>query len=461
MVLQPGYKLFGDRYTILKKLGDGGFGITYLAKKSDNTPIVIKTLKDDLLQHRDFKQFQDKFRDEALALALCKHPHIVQIDNFFQENYLPYLAMEYVPGEDLDKRVSCRGILPEGEALNYIQQIGKALSFIHAEKGLLHRDVKPCNIILRHNTQEAVLIDFGLARGFIPNVTQQMTPFYTPYFAPPEQIQPNGQYGEYTDVYALAATLYFLLTNTLPTPAPWRALNGRLQPPGQINPQISKAVQQAIYQGMELEPCKRPPSIDDWLSLLPKVQSVSTIENQLALSFCVTPNLASEKRINYRKLQGLLKAQKWKEADVETARCLLALTAREQMGWLDIRDIQNLPCADLRTIDRLWVKYSQGRFGFSIQAQMYRSLGGTQEYNPETWEKYGKQVGWRKRKHLWRKQNDWLSYFDLTFTSSAPPGHLPKACDVLDWGSWLGWQAALCLFERVEACQCHLYSKPK
>ncbi|MDI9635511.1 hypothetical protein QM565_06885 [Geitlerinema splendidum] len=74
MVLQPGNKLFGNRYTIVRKLGEGGFGITYEAKKSDGSSVVIKTLKDELLSYPDFKQFQEKFQSEALALAVCKHP---------------------------------------------------------------------------------------------------------------------------------------------------------------------------------------------------------------------------------------------------------------------------------------------------------------------------------------------------------------------------------------------------
>jgi hypothetical protein len=89
--------------------------------------------------------------------------------------------------------------------------------------------------------------------------------------------------------------------------------------------------------------------------------------------------------MNYRKLRYLLVKGKWKEADQETARLMLAVAKREKEGWLDPESIDNFPCADLLTIDQLWVKYSNGRFGFSVQKQIYQSLGGTSEYNKKIW----------------------------------------------------------------------------
>jgi formylglycine-generating enzyme required for sulfatase activity/tRNA A-37 threonylcarbamoyl transferase component Bud32 len=278
MVWAPGKRLYGDRYTIERKLGEGGFGITYLAKKHNGKRVAIKTLKDELLSHQDFPIFCNRFRDEALSLSLCRHDNIVQIDNAFSEGDLPCIAMEYVEGEDLATRVENRGILSEVEALQYIQQIGEALAYMHSEKGLLHRDVKPANIILRSGTSQVVLIDFGIARGFIPDVTQHITPFHTPAFSPPEQFMPEGRPGEYTDVYSLAATLYYLLTKTLPTPAPWRALNTPLKPPFELNPHISNAVDNAIIHGMEMEVRNRPQSVKQWLAMLPlKATSQSSL----------------------------------------------------------------------------------------------------------------------------------------------------------------------------------------
>ena len=126
MAWQAGTQLFGKRYTIERQLGEGGFGITYLAKKDNGKRVVIKTLKDELLRHKEFPKFRDRFRDEALRLSLCRHPYIVEIDNAFDEDKLPCIAMEYVEGEDLGTLVENQGYLSETEALQYIWQIGEA-----------------------------------------------------------------------------------------------------------------------------------------------------------------------------------------------------------------------------------------------------------------------------------------------------------------------------------------------
>ncbi|MFM6836169.1 MAG: GUN4 domain-containing protein [Dolichospermum sp.] len=140
----------------------------------------------------------------------------------------------------------------------------------------------------------------------------------------------------------------------------------------------------------------------------------------------------SDVGMDYRKLRDLLKAGKWKEADEETLRVMLCVGGTRE-GWLNVESFDNFPCADLRTIDQLWVKYSDGRFGFSVQKRIYQGLGGTREYNQEIWLKFGDKVGWRKG-------GNWLYYKDITFDKKAPEGHLPSI-DVL------------VLFSRVETCR--------
>lgn len=267
----PGQSLFGDRYFIERKLGEGGIGITYLAKNKRGELRVIKTLREQILNHPAWITKQDKlrqdFRDEALRLALCRHPHIVQVENVFDEVNLPCMAMEYIEGEDLSEQITTVGALPETDALLYIRQIGNALTVVH-EKGLLHRDLKPSNIMIRAGKQEAVLIDFGIARQFIPGGVQQHTQNLTPGYAPPEQYVPDAERGEYIDVYALAATLYSLLTGQLPMPAPARLQNFTLQPPKDLNSSVSDRVNKAIMKGMALNYKFRPQSVQEWLDLL-------------------------------------------------------------------------------------------------------------------------------------------------------------------------------------------------
>ncbi|WP_293138885.1 GUN4 domain-containing protein [Okeania sp. SIO3I5] len=121
-------------------------------------------------------------------------------------------------------------------------------------------------------------------------------------------------------------------------------------------------------------------------------------------------------------LENLLKQKKWNEADMETARCMLKVADREKEGSLDREDIENFPCTDLRTIDRLWVKYSDGKFGFSVQKKIYHSLGGTKEYDWRVWKNFGNQVGWMQG------DDELIKRDELTWekdTSSHVEGHFP------------------------------------
>jgi hypothetical protein len=140
-------------------------------------------------------------------------------------------------------------------------------------------------------------------------------------------------------------------------------------------------------------------------------------------------DLSSEKGVNYRRLRDLLKAEDWKEANKETLAVMLKVSGRQEKGWLDSESIKNFPCTDLRTIDQLWVKYSNGRFGFSVQKRIWEGVG-------KDYEKFGDRIGWLrkttvpKKKWLGLKQQavdkiTWLDYKDLTFSTQSPEGHLP------------------------------------
>jgi hypothetical protein len=165
--------------------------------------------------------------------------------------------------------------------------------------------------------------------------------------------------------------------------------------------------------------------------------------------------LKSEKGINYTKLRDLLAAGKWKEADQETGKVMCQAAGRENEEWLRIEDIDNFPCEDLRTINQLWLHYSSGKFGFSVQKEIYESLGGTREYNKEMWDKFGDRVGWRKG------GENWLYYKNLTFNLElAPQAHLPAKVwvrrsllfSILSLGGdWALWGDVL--FSRAKTCQ--------
>ncbi|MEG4116388.1 protein kinase [Microcoleus sp. N9_B4] len=262
-----GKTLQGGKYTLEQELGRGGFGITFRANhRYLGQPVVIKTLNESLRQQPNFAEFDRKFQDEARRLASCVHPNIVRVSDFFVEDGQPYMVMDYVPGQNLGDVVLPNRPLPEELAILYITQIGAALKVVH-QKGLLHRDVKPQNILLRQGTQEVVLIDFGIAREFTLGATQSHTNMVSDGYAPPEQYFAQGKYTPATDVYGLAATLYTLLTGQVPVAAILRT-SQPMPSPRDLQPQLSAAVSQAVMRGMTVEAQNRPASVDEWLSLL-------------------------------------------------------------------------------------------------------------------------------------------------------------------------------------------------
>ncbi|MDX2098993.1 MAG: protein kinase [Leptolyngbyaceae cyanobacterium bins.59] len=268
-----GRTLQTGKYTLDEELGRGGFGITFKATHHDlGKIVVIKTLNEALQKQVGFAEFQNKFLDEAKRLAQFEHPHIVRLRDFFREDALPYMVMDYIPGQTLEAIVFPDRPLPEAIALHYIRQIGSALTAIH-HQGLLHRDIKPGNIMLRQGTQDVLLIDFGIAREFTPGVSQSHTSFISEGYAPIEQYLPQAPRTPATDLYGLAATLYALVTAHVPIAAPLRERQP-LPEPRALRPELSAATNQAILRGMALEIQHRPSDIAAWLDLLPRASVV-------------------------------------------------------------------------------------------------------------------------------------------------------------------------------------------
>lgn len=262
-----GKTLQGGKYTLEQELGRGGFGITFKAThRYLGQFVVIKTLNESLRRQPNFAEFDRKFQDEARHLASCVHPNIVRVSDFFVEDDRPYMVMDYIPGQNLGDVVLPNRPLPEQLAISYITQIGAAVKVVH-HNGLLHRDIKPQNIILRQNTQEVVLIDFGIAREFTPGATQTHTNMVSDGYAPPEQYFAQGKYTPATDVYGLAATLYTLLTGQVPIAAILRT-SQPMPTPRDLQPQVSPTVSSAVMRGMTVEAQNRPATVDEWLSLL-------------------------------------------------------------------------------------------------------------------------------------------------------------------------------------------------
>ncbi len=175
----------------------------------------------------------------------------------------------------------------------------------------------------------------------------------------------------------------------------------------------------------------------------PSTQSAPVeAENKLE---ALANELVSQRGVNYTPLRDLLAAGEWQKADRETETVMIKASGREQDGWLSEEDLDAFPCEDLRIIDQLWVKYSDGHFGFSVQKRIWESIEGTnKDEDVEVWKRFGDEVGWRIN-------NSWIGYRNLTFSVDAPEGHLPEWVFVSGFvgGGFFGSG----LFSRVEMCE--------
>lgn len=317
---QKGKILQDGKYIIVEKLGQGGFGATFLAdnnvaKNEQDKQVVIKTLSDEIQQEDYFDKIRQDFYNEALRIAKCKRDdddRIVKIYKVIEEDKLPCIVMEYVDGEDLGKIVERCGALPEAEAVNYIKQIGEALTSVH-QQGFLHRDIKPNNIIIRSDGSGAMLIDFGTAREFDRTDNQNpcnLTGFLSGGYTPIEQYSSKRKQAPYTDVYALAGTLYFILTKYAPPNANDRDLqysnSDPLVPLKTRLPTVSDRVNHAVMKGLSFSANDRPQTVEEFLELLildyknPKHQpAVKSVES-------INSNSGNQKSSNNLIILGLL-----------------------------------------------------------------------------------------------------------------------------------------------------------
>ncbi|MDT9313386.1 GUN4 domain-containing protein, partial [Limnospira sp. Paracas R14] len=166
----------------------------------------------------------------------------------------------------------------------------------------------------------------------------------------------------------------------------------------------------------------------------------------------ITPIVSSSSGFDYSQLDRLLKSGQWEAADEETTKMMCRVAGKTSRRYLDDDDIKNFPGEDLRIIDGLWVKHSRGRFGFSVQKQIYINCGGLPDgrYPGDTiWERYCGEVGWRMN-------GSYISWSDCTFSAAAPLGHLPARFVGVGW--WLGFgvglvRRRLALFSRAETCR--------
>lgn len=291
--LHPGTAL-ADRYKIGQVLGFGGFGITYKAWDTKlETVVAIKEYYPSGLVNRipgessvilfagnkaaEYRFGLDRFLNEARNMAkFSSHKNIVNVYEYFEANNTAYIVMEFLDGVTLNEFLKSNSIdVPS--SLELIHSICTALKEIHSH-GIIHRDVSPDNIFLCYNGK-VKLIDFGAAR-FSAAEEKQMTIILKPGFAPPEQYEKISAQGPWTDIYALGATLYMMITGKKPDESTNRKISDTLKPPAELISEIPENLSNTIMKAMALERHLRFDSIEEFEKALRGEKTILTLKNE-------------------------------------------------------------------------------------------------------------------------------------------------------------------------------------
>src|SRR5689334_15809233 len=253
-MLSPETVLQG-RYRVVRQLGQGGMGAVYEAV--DLRLDTVVALKETLFTE---ERLRKQFEREARLLARLHHPALPRVSDHFTESDGQFLVMQYIPGEDLfEMQTRRQSAFPQTEVLRWADQLCDALDYLHTQDPqIIHRDIKPQNLKLTARGQ-VVLLDFGLAKGSVGQLTAVTTSAsifgYTPNYAPLEQVQGKGTDAR-SDLYALGATLYHLVTNVKPPDALSRAaavVNGQpdpLLPANEVCPEVGAALSHVLAKAM-------------------------------------------------------------------------------------------------------------------------------------------------------------------------------------------------------------------
>lgn len=260
MSLQPGSVVEG-RYRVERLLGQGGMGAVYQAW--DQRLAQWVALKENALTA---SEAQTQFEQEARVLARLRHPNLPRvIDHFVTTAGVQYLVMDYVDGPNLAELVRARGRQTPADIAGWLGQVCDALIYLHSQHPpVIHRDIKPQNIKLTADGR-AVLVDFGLSKvGAGRERTATGALGITPGFSPPEQYG-AGHTDQRSDVYALAATLYAVLTGETPPDSVQRAIQStQLVPPRRYNSALSPSLEGALMHGLDTQPARRPATVRDF-----------------------------------------------------------------------------------------------------------------------------------------------------------------------------------------------------
>ena len=460
--------LLRQRYRPIQLIGRGGFGKTFLAIDEDIPSHPRCAVKQFYFHDRDpeiLKKAVELFHQEAVRLDELKHPQIPKLLACFEQERQIYLVQEFIDGPTLKQELD-ESVYDENKIWQLLQDLLPVLQFIHNSQ-VIHRDIKPENIIRRQSDNKLVLIDFGIAKLMTDSaILRPATLIGSQDYIAPEQMR--GKVFPASDLYSLGVTCIRLMTEVPPLDMYdynterwwWRdflpkgtSISNEL---GEILDKLlhthlsqrygfAEEVLQDINAALDIRhqvflslkmPLAKPsqriaptlldrpnsanlnaPPTPNFPILPTKTVANSPESFYLSVTSNFDPTMISAREVDYTRLRDFLSNKKWKEADRETWTVMcqsLSLTPETQ---LEVSQIYKLPCEDLQTVDRLWLHYSQGRFGFSVQKQIYESVKGD-------YIRFCDRVNWPT-------YNSTTSPGKVKYTQQAPIGHLPSR-------SWVG-----------------------
>ena len=351
MHLKNNTLLQGGKYKIERFIASGGFGCTYEAYHTLlDMRVALKEFFVSDFCNRDEKtgqvsvatkskveligKLKKKFMDEARALYKMKYPGIVRVIDVFEENGTAYYAMEYIDGQSLSDVVKKRGKLPEAEAVGYIRQVAEALKYVHS-LNRLHLDIKPGNIMLGKDGK-SVLIDFGASKHYDDETgenTSTLLGINTRGYAPVEQVnQSFKSFSPATDIYALGATLYKLLTGITPPPSTMLVSEEATLTP--LPSFISSFTRKAVESAMQLLRKHRPQTIDAWMQMLSGVASNDKYRDSEHDEQTVVVEVTEESSSQHKQPKGNQKVHEWVDLglSVKWATCNIGADRPEDYG---------------------------------------------------------------------------------------------------------------------------------
>jgi serine/threonine protein kinase len=435
--------LLKERYRAIQPLGRGGFGRTFLAVDEDipsRPSCVIKQLCLSEPNPQAYCKAVELFHEEAMRLdQLGIHPQIPDLLGHFEHNRLLYLVQEYIEGQTLAEEVQSQGTFSELQVQQLLQDLLPVLQFIH-DRNVIHRDIKPANIIRRQRDRSLVLIDFGIAKMLTSLSTIRTgTIVGSPEYMAPEQNR--GKSLPASDLYSLGVVCLHLLTHRSPFDLfdleqdRW---NWRQFLP--VGTRVSRHLGSILDQLLQAALSQRFQSANQVLQAL-QHSTLSVVGTQ-SQPVSIAPEASPDPSINlsaplvsYRALRDLLAGGDWQAADSETWSLIRQLLNKPPQSYVFSSELARLSCDDLQTIDQFWQHYSQGRFGFTVQAILY--CDEEKDYG-----RFCDRVGWSQDNRTDSPKN-WR------FKLSAPMGHLPSRIAI---GGQQWWRHLAVLTEKLESC---------